>query len=125
VIISAAKATEAAGVLGVELTGLTPTTITRAYRAKAKDCHPDHHGTAKLQEWSRVSWAKEALTHWVKKHPQQEQSEVANTGDCRACAGTGRVRVVRQRGSFGKPLTMACVVCKGVGTVLVEENDSE
>ena len=125
-IISAAKATEAAAVLEVSLEGLTSSAVTRAYRAKAKDCHPDHHGTSKLQTWARVSWAREALEHWLKKHPpEQEQYNLAKAGDCRACEGSGRVRVVRQRGSFGKPLTMACVVCKGVGTVIVEENDSE
>jgi DnaJ-class molecular chaperone len=120
VIVSAAKASEAAGVLEVELSGLTSSMVRRAYRQKAKDCHPDHHGTSKLQEWSRVSWAKEVLMCWVEKHPsEQPVYEVAQRGDCRACEGTGRVKVV-QRG-FGKPLTMACVICKGLGTVILEE----
>lgn len=125
-IISAQKANEAAEVLGIELTCLTKKVLGSAYRAKAMECHPDHHGTAKLQQWARVSWAREALRIWIEKHPPVEQpKDITKTGDCRACEGTGRVKVVRQRGSFGKPLTMACVICKGLGTVILEEHDED
>lgn len=125
-IISSARAMEAAELLDVPLEGLRASKVKDAFRAKAKDCHPDHHGTEKLQQWARISWAKEALLHWVAKHPPsapEEESLVSSRGDCRACDGTGRVKVV-QRG-FGKPLTMSCVICRGMGTVLVEENDSD
>lgn len=123
-IISAVKAGEAAGVLGVELDGLTPDAIGQAYRKKTKECHPDHHGTTKLKQWSEVSWAKECLTHWIKQNPPVQSSEIIGEGDCRACGGTGRVKV--GTGSrFGKPLTMQCVICQGEGSVTPKENDSE
>lgn len=122
-IISAAKASEAAEVLGVELQGLTPTALTRAYRLKAKECHPDHH-PKELQKWARVSWAKECLTHWIKHHPPtEEETECVTKGDCRACGGTGRV-VASKRG-FGAPLTMQCVYCRGTGSVEPEEDDHD
>jgi DnaJ-class molecular chaperone len=125
-IISKIKAAEAASILGIELDGLGEADINRAYRIQAKDCHPDHHGSEKLEQWSRVSWAKEVLSIWAKKHPpEHEQPEPVHKGDCRGCGGTGRVPVVRRRGSFGQPLTMACVICKGLGTVVIEENDCD
>lgn len=111
-IVSSAKAYEAAEVLGVELKTLTPDALRTAYRAKTKECHPDHHGTTKLQMWARVSWAKECLTHWLKHNPTPQKSEVP-IGDCRACGGTGRVKV--GGGGFGAPLTMWCVMCEGTG----------
>lgn len=122
-IVSAAKAQEAAGVLEVELNGLTSDAVRGAYRTKAKDCHPDQHGTDKLEQWSRISWAHEALKHWLRHHPPEEQQEVEQqgAGDCRACAGTGRVKVGK---SFGSKLTMQCVMCEGSGS-LSKEKPSE
>jgi DnaJ-class molecular chaperone len=124
-IVSAAKAIEAAEVLGVELERLTPSALKRAYRTKTKDCHPDHHGNARLQEWARVSWAKECLGFWLEKHPsaQEEAPEIQGTGDCRACNGTGRV-VMAKRG-WGAALTAWCVVCDGLGTVMPREDDGD
>lgn len=126
-LVSVAKATEAASVLGVELAGLTAASLNSAYRTKAKECHPDHHGTAKLPVWARVSWAKECLDQWVEKHPatvqDNDSTEICLTGDCRACGGSGRVRV--GSGRFGAPLTMQCVICRGLGTVEPEEIDND
>lgn len=124
--ISIGKATEAAEVLGVELPSLTAEVLKKAYRDKAKECHPDHHGNGKLPMWARVSWAQECLKRWLKQtppQPQQQTLDVALTGDCRACSGTGRVHV--GSGRFGKPLTMQCVICRGLGTVEPEEDDHD
>jgi DnaJ-class molecular chaperone len=125
-IISAAKAHEAAEVLGVELTGLTPRALGQAYRSKAKDCHPDHHGSTQLGLWARVSWAKECLERWVAAHPKDPPVEaaVALRGGCRACDGTGRVTVPQAK-RFGPPLTMSCVICRGLGTVIPDEDDHD
>lgn len=109
-IISAAKAVEAAGVLGIELAGLTPDALGKAYRNKTKECHPDRHGTTRLDLWARVSWAKECLERWLEQHPPEEQPDVA-IGDCRACGGTGRVK-------FGNGFVKAimwCIMCDGTG----------
>lgn len=125
-IVSAAKASEAADVLGVELTGLTPDALGKAYKLKAKECHPDHHGSDKLQQWARVSWANDCLKFWIKKHPPvvSEEQEIVLTGDCRACKGTGRVEIKRTVG-FNKPMTMACIICRGSGSVEPEEHDHD
>jgi DnaJ-class molecular chaperone len=124
-IISTAKANEAAGVLDLSLVDLTHEAVTKAYRNKAKDCHPDHHGNGKIEQWSKVSWAKECLNRWLAQRPAEEpqQAPVAK-GDCRACRGTGRV-VVNRLSRFGTPLTMACLVCKGLGAVIEEEDDHD
>lgn len=123
-IIPFPKAHEAAEVLGVVLEGLTEEALNKAYRDKAKLCHPDHHGPSKLDVWAKVSWAKECLTFWIEQHPEPlPVEERQGDGDCRACEGTGRVNV-RKRG-FGTPLTMACLICRGMGTVLPEEDDGD
>lgn len=119
-LITAAKASEAAEVLGVELNSLTPKGLTKAYRDKAKTCHPDHHGVSELQTWARVSWAKEALERWLKATPTLAPELVAQ-GDCRCCGGTGRVNVSSTR--IGKPLTMLCVMCDGSGELRREAPD--
>lgn len=123
-IISAAKATEAAEVLGVSLEGLALETVNKAYRNKAKECHPDQHGSAKLKQWASVSWAKECLTGWVTKHPPEPASDVPsvdlrNGPVCGACGGSGRVTV----GFNG--LTMWCVLCRGQGVIQPEEVDND
>lgn len=122
--VFAAKAQEAAGVLEVSLEGLTSDMVSKAYRQKAKGCHPDHHGNSKLSDWSRVSWAKECLDRWLDQNPEQVSKEIAGEGNCRACDGTGRVKVASSR-SFGPKLTMMCVICEGTGSVALKENDSD
>jgi len=125
-IVSRAKAVEAASVLGVELDTLTAESLKKAYRDAAKKCHPDHHGTALIQDWSRVSWANEVLGHWLKTHPSQdlvEAPQIVVENACRACGGTGRVPVARS--SFGRPLTMMCVLCEGTGEIIRREEASE
>ena len=124
-LIGIAKGQEAAAVLSLTLLGLDEAALKAAYRTKAKACHPDHHGADKLNEWSRVSWAYEVLKHWIQQHPPEDSKpdEQLAEGDCRACAGTGRVDV--RKTSFGSPLKMQCVMCRGLGTLIQEENDSD
>ncbi len=124
-IITIAKAREAADVLALDLLGLTTDKVKSAYRTHAKACHPDHHGARELQRWSRVSWAYEVLKHWAAQNPIEENipDEGLSEGNCRACAGTGRVAV--RRGGFTKPLTMMCVMCRGMGELIPEENDGD
>ncbi len=117
-IISAAKAAEAASVLEVELNSLTSSALTSAYRNKTKECHPDHHGNAKLDQWARVSWARECLKKWLAMQPAAENPFVEN--GCRACNGSGRVAVTRTSG-FAAPLSMVCVLCKGTGELNADE----
>lgn len=113
--------------LGVELKGLTAKSVSTAYRNKAKDCHPDQHGSAKLQDWARISWANECLKAWVEKHPPEVASDTTALAldgpPCRACGGTGRIPI--NGGSFGRPLTMQCVMCRGMGVVEKQEDDSD
>lgn len=122
-IISVSKATEAAEVLDVKLENLTSKDVKRAYRDKAKECHPDHHGQKQLALWARVSWAKECLIFWLAQNPPREQDVTLAEDACRACGGVGRVKVAGRR--FGAPLTMACVLCKGMGTIIPEEDDHD
>lgn len=119
-IITAAKVKEAEEVLGVDSKELTPKGLDRAYRIKAKTCHPDHHGTSKLETWAKVSWAKECLARWLQTRPVQEEATSIAINACRTCKGEGRVPV--KRAGFGEPLSMICIVCKGEGELLTSEN---
>lgn len=123
--VSAAKANEAAEVLAVELNSLTVSILARAYRSKAKECHPDHHGSEKLQMWARVSWACECLKNWL-EHTQPvkeaEGTDIQVTGDCRACNGSGRVRL-RKTAGFSPSLTIICILCNGAGTLSIDRDN--
>lgn len=119
-LITAAKASEAAEVLAVTLDGLTAKAVSDAYRTKAKSCHPDKHGNSQLALWAKVSWAKEVLERWVVTAPT-EQPGLSAEGDCRCCGGSGRV-AVRSSG-FGRPMTMLCVMCNGSGEMRKEPPD--
>lgn len=114
-IISAAKAAEAAKELGVELDTLNPDALSRAYRTLSREHHPDAaRDLYNPEKWARISWAKEVLVRWLERQPEPKQDDV-DKGDCRACGGTGRVPV--KRTSFGKPMTLQCVMCHGTGDV--------
>ena len=120
-IINAAKATEAAGILGVELETLNPDGLSRAYRTKARDHHPDSAEHYDAEAWARVSWAKEVLVRWLEQRLAHEPKPVTErahdaVGDCRSCAGTGRVVVSKPKGFGAKPVTMMCVMCNGSGS---------
>lgn len=119
-LITAAKASEAAEVLAVDLEGLTAKIVSDVYRTKAKDCHPDKHGTTQLQLWSRVSWAKEVLERWLKSRPAQDVPLPVNA--CRACDGQGRVPI--KSTGFGKPMTMICILCNGGGEIIEDKPDT-
>lgn len=113
-IITAAKATEAAKVLGVELDTLNPDTLSKAYRTLSREHHPDAaRDQYEPETWARISWAKEVLVRWLERLPPPETE--FEKGDCRACAGTGRVPV--KKVGFGKPMTLQCVMCNGSGDV--------
>lgn len=113
-IINAAKAAQAAGILGVELNGLAPDALSKAYRTKARDHHPDSADDYDAQKWADVSWAKEVLVRWLEQTPPPEKPTVP-VGSCRACNGTGRVAVSKPKGFGAKPVTVMCVMCNGSG----------
>lgn len=112
--INAAKATEAASILEIKLEDLTEETIKAAYRTKARAAHPDAGGSA--EQWARVSWAEAALKRWLTARPMAlGKVEHMRPGNCRACAGTGRVR--------SGQLKMFCVLCDGTGNTKARDND--
>jgi DnaJ-class molecular chaperone len=112
-LVTEAKAQQAADILGVELETLDTDGLGAAYREASKLCHPDS-GTNNPEQWARISWAKECLTRWFEKRPKQAPT-VMSEGNCRACSGTGRVDVGQR--SFGKAVTLMCVMCNGSGTL--------
>lgn len=121
-IVSSSKAAEAASILNLDLQDLTRKQVEEHFRRYAKDCHPDYHGTLELERWSRISWAKEVLGYWLAKRPQPVSEATDLTGPpCSRCRGAGRLPIVSR--GFGKPLTVQCAVCKGLGTIIAEEND--
>jgi DnaJ-class molecular chaperone len=126
VIISPAKALQAAAILGVELAALTADELGRAYREKAKGCHPDKLGpdVPASPEWADISWAKECLGYWLHQRPAATPDDRVEQGPaCQACGGTGRRKVVGRR--FGAPLTIMCDTCRGHGTLEPVEDDHD
>lgn len=114
-IISAAKAQEAAKELGVELEGLNPDSLSKAYRTLSREHHPDvARDLYNPEKWARISWAKEVLVRWLERAVVEASKEIPK-GDCRACGGAGRITV--KRAGFGKPMTLQCVMCQGTGDV--------
>lgn len=117
-IINTAKATEAAKILDVELDALTLDGLTKAYRTKARDHHPDSADKYDAEAWARTSWAKEVLVRWIEQgfaKTAVASGSVENLGSCRSCGGTGRVAVTKPRGFGQRPVTMMCVMCNGSG----------
>lgn len=115
-IITAAKAADAAKELGVELETLNVDALTKAYRTASREHHPDAaRDLYDPEKWARISWAKEVLVRWLERPLTSEREAVKKAGDCRACGGTGRVPV--KRAGFGKPMTLQCVMCNGSGSL--------
>lgn len=110
-MVTRVKALEAAKVLGLQITA-TPAEVHGAFRELAKAAHPDGGGS--LEAFSRVEWAKEALTRWVKRNPPQlDDVNYAAAGEpCPPCGGKGYV-VTRR--SFGKGMRRQCIRCNGTG----------
>ena len=118
-IINSAKATRAAEILGVSLQELTPDALSKAYREKAREHHPDSADTFDQQKWAGVSWAKEVLVRWLEQRtatgtPVGDAERMI--GDCRACGGVGRVQVANPRGFGSKGVSLQCVMCEGTGS---------
>lgn len=113
-IISAAKASQAAEILGLSLQGLSPEMLSRAYRTKSKDCHPDSNHDPEM--WAKVSWAKECLLHWLESRERlATDTSTEVEGSCRACGGGGRIKLTSS--GFGNGLTKMCLMCNGSGIV--------
>lgn len=114
-IVNSSKAAQAATILGVELNGLTADALTRAYRTKAKDAHPDSADNYDVRVWADVSWAKEVLVRWLESCGATQMDAIQDAGDCRSCNGSGRVAVGKPTGFKAKPVTLMCVMCNGSG----------
>lgn len=106
---TAAQAAEAAETLSLKFEGLTPEAVSDAYRAAAKDCHPNS-GTYDAERWSRITWAKDTLGRWLAVAEPSPAPSAPTPGRCRACGGSGRIK--RPSG-----LMMLCVLCSGEGAV--------
>lgn len=118
-IISVAKANQAAEILGVELATLDTAGLKAAWRTISKTLHPDAAREAFSQEaWAKADWAHTVLKGWLDNHPAAAPAEnVLTKGDCLACGGSGRIAVGKPKGFGAKPVTVQCVMCAGSGTV--------
>lgn len=117
--VNAAKAYEAAGVLDLDVEGLTTDAITKAYRSASKGCHPDS-GSHDAVRWARISWAKELLLKWLELRLKAREPLGGAKGSCRACGGSGRIQ---RRQGFGLGVPMQCVMCRGTGNVKQHDRD--
>lgn len=83
--------------------------VTAAYKARAKEVHPDMPGGS-AEAFARVDWAKHVLLAWLKQAAPAERS-VFGVRRCEVCNGTGKATV--QRG-FNQ-MKIICGACKGSG----------
>jgi DnaJ-class molecular chaperone len=107
VIVSRDKAKDAAFDLEVELEGLTQDALTAAYRAKARQHHPDAGGDPAM--FVRVDRAKHVLAAWLERVPEADPT--LKVEDCSNCEGTGFIKI--QRGF--RALRRQCPSCYGSG----------
>lgn len=115
-MITHAKALEAATALELDLDlVLEQGVVTAAFRQESKKCHPDS-GKHDAARWSRISWARDTLTEWLKRPGDLPGKAAALRGTCKACQGTGRVT-----GRSG--LKMFCVLCNGTGNAVKRDRE--
>lgn len=118
-IISKQAAEAAALVLGLDLGDhLDETAITVAYRAKARETHPDAGGSA--EAFARVDRAKHVMIHWIKR-VKEETVQAAIDGLCENCGGSG---FIKQHRGFAAPLRRQCPRCRGTGDINYEHDNS-
>lgn len=107
--VTAAKAQEACDILGLMLDALDLPAVRDAYRAAAKQHHPDTGGS--VDAFHKARWAYEVLQKWLDIQAKPEERRI---GDCRACGGQGFTQP-RSRSGFGMGPRIMCVLCGGTG----------
>lgn len=118
-IVTRAKAEEAALLLGLSLDGLTGDAIGPAYRTAAKDTHPDAGG--KPEDFARVDWAKHALLEWLKK-PEASRAPRHVSRPCDNCKGKGFIQTMQ---GFKMGPRKQCQPCRGTGDADFEPDEGE
>lgn len=116
-----AKWQAAAEALDVELDTLTADQVERAYRSAAKACHPDT-GNYDAVKWAAIGNAKTVLLALLERRATAAAPVTGHAGNCRACAGSGRIQT-RAKGGFGMGVKMMCVLCSGTGNVQQKDRD--
>lgn len=101
-MITRRHAEETAKYLGVSLDDLSYAALTSAYRARARQAHPDAPG-GNADAWRRLKRAHDLLGEWLRQNRHVE-------GECKECGGTGRTKT--------KPVRW-CPACRGKGVTNV------
>ena len=110
-IITRAKAEEAASVFGFKLDGiLAEDLIIAAYRTEAKKAHPDAGGSP--EAFARVDWAKHALLAWIEQEGAQIEAPTLQKQKCHKCSGLG---FTQAHVGFRKGARRVCTRCHGSG----------
>lgn len=111
-------AEESAAVYSFSLEGLTTELVLAAYRAKAKDAHPDAGGSA--EAFAAVDRAKYVLLSWLERQARDGAGAVPHGGvtKCQRCDGKGYVELLTR--SFGGRLRKQCPGCHGNGELYDE-----
>lgn len=116
-IVSRAKAEEAAGVLLVSLATASDIAVNYAYKDMAKITHPDMPGGS-VEAFARVDWAKQVLLAWL----QRDTAPVPiRPSVCTNCKGSGRVKMVHGI----KTYTVVCGICRGSGAGDMDNDKQE
>lgn len=117
-IVTRAKAEEAAGVLLLDLNdNVQDYNVVAAYRYLARKAHPDMPG-GNVEAFARVDWAKQVLLAWLARDTSVVQ---LRKEDCTNCLGTGRVKIMH---GF-KTMQVLCGMCKGSGDAQLDKEKEE
>ena len=115
-MITRAKATEAARILGLG-EEYDASTVNTAYRNMAKVFHPDVPDTGDAEMFARVDWAKHCLLKWLEGGGTPAPKPVHKPVTCPVCEGKGYTIA---RSGFRMGVRQHCMRCRGTGDLSFE-----
>ena len=120
-IVSRKMAEAAAEELGLTLhSALDEPTISMAYRALVKVCHPDAGGDAEM--FAAVDRAKHVLMAWLARADRSAPPPHGAADPCPRCRGKGYMELAGAR--LGSVLRKQCPTCRGSGELYDERETS-
>ena len=117
-IVNTRTAQEAADLLRLPLSEVTEQTVAAAYKARARQTHPDMGGS--LEAFAQVDRAKHLLLEWLRRQ-SPPAPPAGHKQKCDTCAGKGYL--MQMRGI--RSMRVMCPGCRGTGEMDVEQEKGD